>query len=329
MSERPPLLFALSASRDLGEAIARAGEVEPADHIDRDFEDGEHKVRPAANVRNRDAFVVQSLYGDDKQSPNDKLMRLLVLCGAIRDAGAARVTAVCPYLCYARKDRRTKARDPITTRYLGRMFSAVGIDGVLTVDVHNLAAFENAFGGSGVNLQAAPRFAEHFAGLELDGPVTVVSPDAGGVKRADKFRAALASRLGVEPGRAFLEKQRSRGEVTGDAVVGDVEDAVCLVIDDLIASGTTLVRAADACRERGARAVYAAATHGLFVKDANEKLGGSALDGIVVTDSVPPFRLEPAVRDAKLTVVQIAPLLADAINRLHDGGDLESLIVYT
>jgi ribose-phosphate pyrophosphokinase len=320
MSERPPLLFALSASRDRGEAIARAGEFASAEHIERDFEDGEHKVRPVANVRNRDAFVVQSLYGDDKQSPNDKLMRLLVLCGAIRDAGAARVTAVCPYLCYARKDRRTKARDPITTRYLGRMFSAVGIDGVLTVDVHNLAAFENAFGGSGVNLQAD---------LGLDGPLSVVSPDAGGVKRADKFRAALASRLGVEPGRAFLEKQRSRGEVTGDAVVGDVQDAVCLVIDDLIASGTTLVRAADACRERGARAVYAAATHGLFVKDANEKLGGSALDGILVTDSVPPFRLEPAVRDAKLTVVQIAPLLADAINRLHDGGDLESLIVYT
>lgn len=139
------MLFALDASRDFGEAVSRELGTALAAHEEREFEDGEHKSRPLVNVRGRDVYVMQSLYGDAKQSVNDKLCRLLFFLGALRDASAARVTAVVPYLGYARKDRKSKARDPVTTRYVATLFEAVGTDCVVTLDVHNLAAYQNAF----------------------------------------------------------------------------------------------------------------------------------------------------------------------------------------
>ena len=119
--------------------------IDPSPHEERECEDGEHKARPLISVRGKNVFVVQSLYGDDRQSGNDKLCRLLFSIDALKDAAAARVTAVVPYLAYARKDRKTKPRDPVTTRYVAALFEAVGIDTVMTLDVHNLAAFQNAF----------------------------------------------------------------------------------------------------------------------------------------------------------------------------------------
>jgi ribose-phosphate pyrophosphokinase len=139
------LIFALRATRELGAGISRALGVELAPHEEREFEDGEHKARPLMSVRGRDLYLVQSLYGGPEASPSDKLCRLLFFAGALRDAGAGRVTAVVPYLAYARKDRRTQLRDPITTRYVAQLIEAVGVDRVVVVDVHNLAAFENAF----------------------------------------------------------------------------------------------------------------------------------------------------------------------------------------
>ena len=166
-----------------------------ADHEEREFEDGEHKSRPLTNVRGRDVYVLQSLYGDAKQSVNDKLCRLLFFIGALKDASAARVTAVVPYLGYARKDRRSKARDPVTTRYVAMLFEAVGTDCVLTLDVHNLAAYQNAFRCRTEHLEANPLFIAHLLPLLRDAQVSVVSPDAGGIKRADAFRQRLSAAL--------------------------------------------------------------------------------------------------------------------------------------
>jgi ribose-phosphate pyrophosphokinase len=145
MHQGPLLLFGLHGSRELAESVAARLEVSLAPHEEREYEDGEHKTRPLLNVRGNDAFVLHSLHGDDAQSGNDKLCRLLFFCGALKDAGAAQVTAVAPYLCYARKDRRTKPNDPIITRYVAAMFEAMGVDRLITVEVHNVAAFENAF----------------------------------------------------------------------------------------------------------------------------------------------------------------------------------------
>lgn len=326
MNESTACLFALEVTRAWGQDVAARLGVALAPHEERAFEDGEHKTRPLQSVRGRDVYVLQSLHGDAAQSVNDKLCRLLFFIGALKDAAAARVTAVVPYLAYARKDRRSKPRDPVTTRYVAALFEAVGTDRILTLDVHNLAAYQNAFRCGADHLEATGLFVEHFVPVVGRREVVVVSPDAGGIKRAESFRLRLATALGRPVAAAFAEKHRSQGVVTGDLMVGDVEGRVAIVVDDLIGAGTTLQRTAVACRARGATEVHAAASHGLFVGAAPQVLADEAIDGLVVTDSVPPFRLPAgAVRD-KLVVLPIAPLFARAIACLHDGGSLTALL---
>lgn len=319
-------MFALEAARDFGAKVAAALGVALAPHEERGFEDGEHKSRPLVNVRGRDVFVVHSLYGDARESANDKLCRLLFFIGALKDAAAARVTALVPYLCYARKDRKSKPRDPVTTRYVAALFEAVGTNRVVTLDVHNLAAYQNAFRCGTDHLEARRLFVDFLAPRVRDAAVTVVSPDVGGVKRADALRETLARALGREVPLAVMEKTRSAGVVSGAALVGDVAGRVALLVDDLISTGTTLARAASACRARGAVRVIAAATHGLFTGDANTRLAEPALDELLVTDSVPSFRLtDPAVRN-KLTTLDVGPLFAQATRRIHENGSLVDLL---
>jgi len=219
MTDRSLCLFALHSTAALGTAVAAALNKPLAAHEERVFEDGENKTRPLEAVRGADVFVLQSLNGEPEQSANDKLCRLLFFIGALKDAGAARVTACVPYLCYARKDRRTKPNDPVSLRYVASLFEAVGTDAVLTLDVHNPAAYENAFRCPTIALTAAPLFLDYVKALG-DEPVCVVSPDPGGTKRADIFREALENVLGRPVGKAFADKRRSAGVVSGDLFVG-------------------------------------------------------------------------------------------------------------
>jgi ribose-phosphate pyrophosphokinase len=326
MNENAPCLFALRTSREVGERIAAHLGLTLSPHEERAFEDGEHKARSLANVRGRDVFVVESLYGDSEQSVNDKLCRLLFFIGALKDASAASVTAVVPYLAYARKDQKSKSRDPVTTRYVAAMFEAVGTDRVLTLDVHNLAAFQNAFRCRTDHLQAQGLFAAHFAGLLGAREAVVVSPDAGGIKRADRFRQRLTQVLGRPVAAAFAEKHRSEGSLRGELIVGDVKGRCAIIIDDLIGTGSTIARTVTACRSLGATAVYAAASHGLFVGDADRILADDALTGIVVTDSVPPLRLGPGKTRDKLVVLDSTGLFAQALQRIHRGGSITELL---
>lgn len=318
-------LFALNSERDLAARIAEELRVPLSAHEEREFEDGEHKARPLESVRSCDVYVVQSLHSDPRQSVDDKLVRLLFFLAALKDASAARVTAVLPYLCYARKDRRSKPRDPLSSRYVASLLEAIGTDAVLTLDVHNLAAYENAFRIRADHLQAQKLFVDHFVSRAGDSPVVVVSPDVGGVKRADAFAEALAAKLRRSVGRAFMEKRRSEGIVSGDTLVGDVNGRFAIIIDDLISSGTTLSRAVNACRRQGAREIHAAATHGLFTAKAVDLLANAALATLVVTDTVLPFRLDPELVRTRLTVVSCVPMLAEAIRRMHGGGSLVEL----
>lgn len=321
-------VFALASSKMLGTAIAAALGRQLASHEEREFEDGEHKARPLDTVAGNDVFLVESLHGEPGQSPNDKLCRLLFFIGALKDAGAARVTAVVPYLAYARKDRRTKPNDPVTTRYVAAMFASVGSDCVVTLEVHNPTAFENAFRCRTVTLTGTPLFVDYVKANLSDDDLAVVSPDAGGMKRAEMLRAALEEALGRPVGKGLAEKHRSAGVVSGEMFTGDMSGRTALVVDDLISTGGTLARTARAARDAGARRVIALVTHGLFMPGAAEAIADPALDHIVVSDVVPPFRLDQPESDKKLTILPAAPLLAEAIRRLHEERSLTDLMVF-
>ena len=318
-------VFALAASRAYGDCVSGHLEIPLSPMEERAFEDGEHKTRPLVGVRGHDVYVIQSLYAEPGESVNDKLCRLLFFIGALKDASAARVTAVVPYLGYARKDRKSQLRDPVTTKYVAEMFEAVGVDKVMTMDAHNPAAFQNAFRRPTDHLEAIGLFTDHLAPMLRDagggggggGDVAVVSPDIGGAKRAAQLRVALARALGHEPSAAFVDKQRAGGVVGGGTLVGDVRGRTAVVIDDLIGSGTTIRIAAKACRAAGATRVIVAATHGLFLGSAAEVVADPAIDRVVVADTVPPFRLPIETVSQKLAILDSARVFADAIYRNH------------
>ncbi|MFL6672677.1 MAG: ribose-phosphate diphosphokinase [Massilia sp.] len=319
-------LFALNTSRPFGEQVARSLGLALCQHEEREFEDGEHKARPLENVRGRDVYVVQSLHGDGVQSVNDKLCRLLFFIGALKDAAAARVTAVVPYLAYTRKDTKTNPRDPLTLRYVATMFEAAGADAVVTLDVHNASAFQNAFRCLTEHLDATSLFAGHFLPQLGAAEVVVVSPDTGGVKRANRFRKLLAAGLGAEVGTAFCEKYRRADTLSGDMLVGEVGGKTALIYDDLISSGSTVERAARTCRRHGATRILVAASHGLFAPGAAGLLAGAGIDQVAVTDSVTPRQAGPG--QAHPSVVTCSTLFAQAIARMHEGGSVSDLAAW-
>lgn len=317
MSSDKLALFTLAGTTEYATRLASRMGMPLSAVEERDFEDGEHKIRPLASVQGLDAYVIHALHGDDAHSVNDKLCRLLFLIGALKDHGAARVTAVLPYLCYARKDRRTQPYDPVTSRYVAALFEAMATDRVLAVEVHNGAAFDNGFACPTEHIATAEFFAAHFAPMAKNGDVVVVSPDAGGVKRAELFRRALERLSGRSLDNAFVEKYRSGGVVTGGALVGGIRGRTAIIIDDLISTGGTLLRAAKACRTAGARRVFAAAAHGLFTGGASELFASADFDGLVVSDTVPLPNDLPAPARNRLTVLDSTTLVADAIRRVR------------
>jgi ribose-phosphate pyrophosphokinase len=325
--DRDPAIFALGSSRSLGQQVARHLHAELSPHEEREFEDGEHKTRPLVNVRDRDVYVIYSLHGEESRTGSDKLCRLLFFIGALKDAGAARVTAVAPYLCYARKDRQTKPRDPVTTRYVAQMFEAVGTDRVVVIDIHNLAAFQNAFRRGAVALDAQAIFARHIAAEIGDEPLAVVSPDLGGEKRAELFRERMENLLGRPVAKGFMDKHRSMGKVTGEIFAGDVEGRTVIVLDDLISTGGTMARTAAACRKHGAKKVWLVATHGVFSSGAAAILRDAPIDRLLISDTVPlPPGVKIAEMKGRLAIVSVAGLLAEAIRRLHSGGSIVELL---
>lgn len=321
-----PLLFAPLASRAFGERVAARLGVELAPLEERDYEGGEHKSRPLVSVRGRTAYVLQSLSGDAAGSANDRLCRALFLIAALKDAGAARVTACFPYIAYARKDRRSKERDPVNSRYIAQLVEAVGTDHVMVMDAHNVAAFENAFRCSVDVLEAAPLLADRIV-ADTDGrDVTIVSPDFGGAKRAQRVQELVAARAGTEVGFAVIEKRREDGALSGDLVVGPIAGRHVMIVDDLIGAGTTLLRAVQACRAAGARSVAAFATHGVFAPGAERLLGADGPDRLYVTDTLLPIRLTPSgdARD-RLVVLPASAMFAEALRRIGTGESVVAL----
>jgi ribose-phosphate pyrophosphokinase len=314
------LLFSLDPDSRLAPALAADLDETLAHHEDRAFEDGEHKLRPLVDPRGDDVYVISSLHGGPRDSPHDKLCRTLMFIATLREHGAARVTAVVPYLAYARKDRQTKPFDPVTQRYVAQLFEAVGTDQLIVLEAHNPAAFQNAFRCPTVHLDAHPVFDAVVQELAGEQRLAVASPDPGGVKRALLWREHLSERLARPIGFAMVDKRRSSGLVSGSKLVaGEVDNMTVLLLDDLIATGETMRRAADALRHAGASAVVAFAAHGLFIEPAAQVLAAPNVDRLFVTDSVPPFRLPAAGPVAhKLKIVSAVPLFARAIRDCHE-----------
>jgi len=311
------MLFALNASSALGARIAEALGCSLSPHEEREFSYGEHKSRSLVSVWGEDVYVLSSLHGDCEYSVNDKICRLLFFIGSLKDAGAGRVTAVIPYFAYSRKDRRTKPNDPVTTRYVAATLESVGVDRVVTMDIHNPAAFENSLKCPSVNLTTMNLFAKYFhhaAGEDVD---AIVSPDLGGLKATRLFFEAYSELSGRAINLAVMDKKRSEGIVSGTGLIGEVGNHV-LILDDMIGSGSTMCRAASACMEAGASRVTVGATHGLFEGGAPAIFDHKGIVKIVVSDSVAidNLGLSDACLD-RITTLGTADLLSQCIREMQ------------
>ena len=307
-------LMAGNSNLPLVRAIAAYLEMPVTDTSVRRFADEEVFVEINENVRGEDVFVVQST----SFPANDNLMELLICIDALRRASARRITAVLPYFGYARQDRKPGPRTPISAKLVANIITVAGANRVLSVDLH-AGQIQGFFDIPTDNLWAAPVVAEdiktHFGGR----PITVVSPDVGGVVRA----RALAKRLDNAP-LAIVDKRRERpGESEVMNIIGDVQGRFCILIDDIVDSAGTLCNAAGALVEAGADGVVAYCTHGVLSGAAVPRVDNSVLTELVITDSIHPS--EAAAASDKVRILTIAPLLGEAIKRIADETSVSSL----
>ena len=282
----------------------------------RRFADTEVSFRIDENIRGADVFILQPTC-----TPVDAhLVELCVMIDAFRRSSAARITAVMPYYGYARQDRKDKPRVPISAKLVANLLCAAGANRVLTMDLHK-AQIQGFFDIPVDHLFAAPVFMQHLAGYQDRDPrAVIVSPDAGGVERA----RAYAKRLGADL--AIIDKRRSEdGRAEVMHVVGEVRDRVCIIQDDIVDTAGTLVQTVSALRENGAARVIACAVHGVLSGPAIERIEGSALEKLVVTNTIPP-RPEVAASD-RVEVLSVAPLLGKAIQSIHQETSVSSLFV--
>lgn len=279
------------------------------------FSDGEVLVEIGENVRGRDVYVVQSTCAPT----NNNLMELLVMTDALKRASAATITAVIPYYGYARQDRKAAPRTPISAKLVADLVTTAGVDRVVTIDLH-AAQIQGFFDIPVDNLYAAPVILNHlkerFAGQDL----VMVTPDAGGTERARAFAKRLDCPM------ALIDKRRTGPNVAEVMhLIGDVKGKIAIILDDMIDTAGTLTQAAGALKQNGAAAIYAAATHGVLSGPAIDRINGSVIEEVLLTDTIPLG--EKAERTSKIKVVSVAGLLAEAIRRIHDDESVSSLFV--
>jgi ribose-phosphate pyrophosphokinase len=303
-------LFSGNAHRGLAEAIAHELEVPLGNALVGEFKNGETRVKLDENVRGSDVFVIQPTC----HPVNQHLMELLLMIDALRRSSAARITAVIPYYGYAKQEKKTTGREPISAKLVANLITTAGANRVVAIDLH-APAIEGFFDIPVDHLRAAPMLARHVR-RELTDSVVVVSPDAGGVGRAQDFRVRVGGSL------AIIAKQHPTPDATETLeMVGDVDDRVAVIVDDMISTGGTLIQAAHMLADRGAATIHVAATHGIFAGDSLDRLNCSAIDRLFVTDTLP---LPPAGAH-RVEVITVAPLLAEAIMRIHKGLSVSAL----
>jgi ribose-phosphate pyrophosphokinase len=305
-------IFAGSSNRPLATAICEAVGVSLGQAEIGRFSDGECQVEITENVRGSDVFVVQSTC----TPTNDHLMELLLMLDAFKRASARRITAVVPYYGYARQDRKVSPRVPISAKLIADLITTAGATRVLTVDLH-AGQIQGFFNVPVDNVYATPVLLTYLRERLGRRPVTVISPDAGGVERARAF----AKRL--DAGLAIIDKRRIRAnEVAEMQIIGDVDGRAAVIVDDMVDTAGTLSAAAAAVRAAGAPTVLACATHPVLSGPAMSRLAASSIDELVVTDTIPLASSSPKIR-----VLTVAPLLGEAIKRTHEEASISSLFV--
>ena len=275
-----------------------------------DFADTELRCKFGQSLRGTDVFIVQTHVASDGRSVNDSIMEQLIMIDAAKRASAKRITAVCPLFGYARQDRKAEGREPITAKLVTDLLTVAGVDRIVSVDLHS-GQIQGFFDGPVDHLTALPLLVDHVRSAMTERMV-VVAPDAGRVKVADRFATHLGADL------AIVHKRRPKGTtgvVEARGVIGEVEGRACVLVDDMIATGGTIIAAAEQLKENGATDVWVTATHGLFSGPAIDRLKNSVIDRVIVTNTVP---LPPEKAIDKIEVVSIAPVIAKAIDAVFE-----------
>ena len=308
------MLFAGRSHPQLAQEVAKELDVELTPTSAYDFANGEIFVRFLESVRGCDAFVLQS----HTDPINTWIMEQLIMVDALKRASAKRITVIAPFYGYARQDKKHRGREPITARLMADLFKAAGADRLMAVDLHT-SQIQGFFDGPVDHLFALPLLAGHVKANYGKSNITVVSPDAGRVRVAERWTDVLGAPL------AIIHKRRDPdvpNEVRVFEVVGDVEGRLCVVVDDMIDTGGTIAKAADTLMQCGAQGVIVAATHGIFSDPATQRLSASPITEVIVTDTLP---IPDDRRFERLTVLPISPLIATAIREVFTDGSVTRL----
>ncbi|WP_062516734.1 ribose-phosphate diphosphokinase [Demequina gelatinilytica] len=313
-SERRLVLASGRAHPELAESVAEHLGIDLLPTTAYTFANGELYVRFGESVRGADAFVLQS-----HAAPiNEAIMEQLIMIDAMKRASAKRITVIIPMYGYARQDKKHKGREPISARLMADLFKTAGADRVMSVDLHT-AQIQGFFDGPVDHLWAMPLLADYVKSRVSPGNLTIVSPDAGRVRLADQWSDHLGAPL------AIIHKRRDPSvpnQVKVHELVGEVKGRTCVLVDDMIDTGGTIVQAAEALFENGAKDVIVASTHGLLSGPAVERLSKSGVSEVVITDTLP---ISEEKQFDKLTILSIAPLIARAVREVFDDGSVTSL----
>lgn len=328
-------IFGLGSSQDFADQVCAHLAMRRTGHKEELYDDGEPYLLSSENVRGCDVFIIESLFSCEKESVCDKFVKLAFFAGSIRDASARRITLVIPYLAFQRQDRKTESRAPVYTKYVPEMLEGIlqKEDRILTMDTHNLSAFQSGFRMMLDHLEARPIVADWLSrninnwDVDLD-QMVVVSPDEGGVKRAGKDRNKLQEILGVKIGLAAIYKTHEGRNIDAHGIMGDVKDKYCFVFDDMISSCRTNVVGVESIEAAGGKVVGVFATHGLFVgPNASKNVEKLLSKGIkiIVTDTVKPKSLSPELQ-SQLEIIPTTGMFAEAIRCIHNEESVSRLL---
>ena len=311
-------LFALNSNRPLAEKIAEELGLPLSECTVSHFADGEISITINESVRGREVYVIQST----SDPVNDNLMELLIMIDALRRASAKKINVVLPYYGYARQDRKARSREPITAKLVANLLELDQIDRLIAVDLH-AAQVQGFFDIPVDHLQAAPTLAKYFLGQAISDDIVIVSPDHAGMTMARRFAELLGDDVSVAIVDKRTEDTRENPDLTMPSmIIGDVKDKVAIIVDDIIDTGNRLTNSAELVSKKGAKEVFAVATHPVLSGDASERIQASAIKEMVTTDTI----IVPETKQFdKLKQLSVAPLLAEAIIRIHNHQSIHHL----